>query len=160
MRRIGPVQIKQVLEMDGIALSGIEQSVAVMWMNGRLGTCKKTCTDPRSRCAKRQSGSKPSPISDASRRNNWNRCHRVYHRWHQCHGCNSSPYMATCFPTLRDDDVSPTTNCGFGLDCRSDSLQYDGSPGLSAGNQFVRVLRAEIVGIVLLKKPTRGTVEP
>ena len=134
MRCVGPADVEQFFEINGIVFRGLQYSLAVARMNGGLIAGKKTRPDPGARSAQCQGSGKPAAVGNTPRCKDRNGSDRIDHCGNQCHRCDLATYVAPGFPSLCDNDVNPARYCLPRFRSRANGVEHRGTTGLCAGH--------------------------
>src|SRR5260370_26436684 len=135
MRCPWPAHVKQFLQEDGVILCRFEQSLAVAGVNCGLMACEKPRSDPCARCSEREDRRKAAAVGDPTRGNHGDGGYCVDNGRNERQGGNRAAAMASCFPSLCNNDVHAACHGSARSLSRADRVQDDRICGLGARNE-------------------------
>ena len=122
---IGPSDVVEVGVPLRIGLGGVDETTAIVIVDGHLLGKQEPGTQPRRLSPKRQYGRHSPSVPDAAGRNHGNRCHRIHDGGDQRECCDLAPHMSSRLPPLGHDDVDAAVDRPPGLLGAADRVQND-----------------------------------
>ena len=132
MRCVGPADVEQFFEINGIVFRGLQYSLAIARMNGGLIARKKTGPDPSPRSAQCQGSSKPAAVGNTTRCKDEQSAAHSGNEWHRC---DVTTHMTPGFPSLCDNGVNPARYCVPRFRSRANGVEDCGTTRLCAGHK-------------------------
>src|SRR6266481_8902404 len=135
MRCPWPAHVKQSLEEDCVILCRFEQALAVAGVNCGLMACEKPRSDPCARCSEREDRRKAAAVGDLTRGNHGDGGYCVDNGRNERQGGNRAADMASCFPSLCNNNIHAAFHGSARSLSRADRVQDDRICGLGARNE-------------------------